>query len=404
MKIEQFLQRGSNLLKNLGHGQLVRNDQDGAVIEHEVSSIDACLAILSDAHKPEIRRVEVRMGEKFYGKTEEFRRRADQQARAFVRDGSTSYALSISKADLLDDQSHIYVQIFKRQHSHQATGGKVTPPVDKREVQIALIKEIAYASMLARKNHAQSCVSGITVICRDPGTDALLQVWHNDKESWNDTFRRVLEKNGVTSTPVFNADYRFEKHAPRTAEVGEGTLLIELHSASANQKQPGTTSPPIERNDWPSTNAVGTFDIGEDVSLSALVTWSGIGTDVIPGETPVSMALPGIIDRSLLARTSLTQFSPGLLQVASGSTPLRCGVEHGYLTLEAQQKRSRTGNERPIYFLVQKDGSEIPIVGKQRVESGNVTVLVGGPSHVVGRSPDGKEIRPIRINISLAGR
>lgn len=151
--MDPFLQIKNRLLGNLGQGRLIRINLDGVVIEHESSSLDSALAVIADALKHGVYRAEARLGEKFYDKTKEFQRRADQQDRAFVRDGSPLYALSISKTDLLDDQSRIYVQTYQHRHRHHVTGKKLSPLAKDREAKVALIEELSYAVKLARNSH-----------------------------------------------------------------------------------------------------------------------------------------------------------------------------------------------------------------------------------------------------------
>ena len=389
-----------------------QNDPGKGRKEYEARSRDHALALCADALRPGVARVEVRIGRDLAAKTnpEEFRRRADQQARAFVRDGRPVYALSVDWADLLDPQDRIFVRLFATSDTSAPTGSaamrKLTPK-EQTAIKEEIVREFRYSF---RQNSTPGWIAGVTLICRDAEIDFWLrQLRDGNLSAWTDAFRRLTEQEGGRATPSFCANYLFEEKAPRTDEVGAGRLIVtfgwtDTPAATGPAAAGPGPRPGVEQRASSPPSPGGTYEIGDEEQpqeqLAAWVTWAGLGADRIAGEAPVRVPLPGVVNRNVLRLTSLQKQDEDSLCVVSDAAPLELSLDQGCLAITGRVKHGRDGIERPTVYFV-SGASESALVGRRRFPSGRAELLIGGESHRVGTAPNGKPIRPVRILVAL---
>lgn len=383
---------------------------DGGVRYVEVSSLDAALALCADALRPDVTRVEVRLGRELAGTTNpaDFRTRADRQARAYVREGSPIYSLSVDWADPLQDGRTISVKVLSK-----ATTGSVENPTVRgrnltaREVQKIrqdIVGEFEYAVRNFPEKSAEPLqLAAVTVVCRDTDVHAWIAQAASDQAVWSRAFENLAHKHGLATRSGFTADFRFEQPGPGTRPVGEGDISIELHKTYARPKPEAPSFSPTS----PEQN--GTFDISDAAAAGtnwmARVTFLGLGNEILHDQAAVALPLPGVVDRLLLSRTALGRDAlPNLQVVSQTKCPLHVGVEDGKLTLQARVKRAPNGEERASHFLVDPQRGEIPLIGKTTIVADpghGVEILIGAESEKVARAPDGSLLRPVRIRVEL---
>lgn len=381
--------------------------------DFEVTSPDQALAICADALRSDVERVEVRIGRELANKTNpgDFRSRADRQARAFVRDGGHIYRLSVDWADALEDASRIYVRVAPKSSADLAAsaapGFRKLSPREAEAVRREIVSEFAWAARnLLNKSGGPPAVGSVRVLCRDSDVHGYIAQVANDAEAFARAFSNLARKHGLATLPGFGACFAFEPQGPATRPVGEGSISIELLADVAPVSRPKPGAVAVAE---PSSKTLGTFDISDDLAGqtapgTANVTLLGFGRELLPQQQAIPLALPGVINRSFLAQTSLATMAPlNLYVVSEHNCPLRIDVENGHLILHAKVKRGKNGDEKPSAFLVDPTAGEIALVGKKNIAARRAEVLIGGESDKVARAPDGKTLlRPVRIRIELS--
>ncbi len=373
----------------------------GGVTEFACPTPDAALAVCTDALRPDVERVEVRIGRDLAAKTnpEVFKRNAHHAARRFVRNGLTSYALSCDWADALDRQDKVFVRVIQRTTASRQ-GGK-TRALSEREIgQIRgeIAAEIKFAvEELAKSTREPVVLSGMTVVCRDTDAHSWLSHVAADSPAFTRSVISLAEPK-ARAAPDFAATYRFESALPNTTAVGQGLIAIELQQHATNLKPTASTA---ARAAVPARTA--TFEIYDESTTGGgqtlLVTFLGLGREMVTAQSPISLDLPAVINRQVLSATALSQHAANLLLV-SESNPLQVKAQGGHLCLAANARRGRNGIDRPGYFLI--DGErEIPIVGERIIATDSAEVVIGSESHRSGRAPDGTVLRPPRIRLVL---
>src|SRR6266581_4300149 len=310
-----------------------------------------------------------------------------------------SDALSCDWADALDRQDKVFVRVIQRTTASRQ-GGK-TRALSEREIgQIRgeIAAEIKFAvEELAKSTREPVVLSGMTVVCRDTDAHSWLSHVAADSPAFTRSVISLAEPK-ARAAPDFAATYRFESALPNTTAVGQGLIAIELQQHATNLKPTASTA---ARAAVPARTA--TFEIYDESTTGGgqtlLVTFLGLGREMVTAQSPISLDLPAVINRQVLSATALSQHAANLLLV-SESNPLQVKAQGGHLCLAANARRGRNGIDRPGYFLI--DGErEIPIVGERIIATDSAEVVIGSESHRSGRAPDGTVLRPPRIRLVL---
>lgn len=351
-------------------------------LEFSTASLDKALARISDLlGRPEIHRVEVGIGRDLADATnpEDFRHRVDGIARSFVRRGKAGFALSINWADVLDDQSLIHVQVFVSDEDDPTAAAPLKPKkVDTEVLKKELVAEVDFGVKTLREtNSGPMHIAALTVICRDSDLHPVLEKYSRDREGWNRSFQKLLVRTGAVPIVGFRANYCFDSKPEGTVVVGQGWLSIELELAGGDNDR---------------TVVLGQTDDRPLVH----VRWVGLGSETFDTETPLALPLPGVIDRSLLAKTALARRARACLQAVSQRYPLHVGLDNGGLTLTVDASNGAS----PKIFLID-NGKETPVIGTCRLPHKRAEVLIGGESWRTASAPDGQILRPVRIELKM---
>lgn len=386
-------------LRSLFHprAQLSRN-ADGTT-EYECRNADVALAVCADSLRPDVARLEVRIGRDLAESTNPEKLKTDvhRAARSFVRDGRTTYALSVDWADALERQDRVYVRIHPRAGGPSRTrGGRRPSAREADEVRREIADEFAFAiAQLKAKAPGPVIVEELTVVCRDAATDAWLSVIAADGPAFSRSLKTLAEKHARVAEG-FRASYRFETEMPGTTAVGQGLIAVDVVPRHGDRAAP---NPRPATAGGPAHSA--TYEICDEhppgARPLASVTFVGLGRDTVPEEPSIRLELPAVINRDVLSSTSLGRDAESLRTV-SDSNPLHVDLRDGRLWLCANARRSPSGSDRPGYFLVDGD-REIPLVGERSVV-GDAEILIGSESHRTGRSPRGAVLRPPRIRVA----
>ena len=415
----------------LGGGRVIQRDGDREVIVYETSSPDKALAKLAEfLDSTEIRRLEAHLGRDLASviSPEVFRRRMDQQARAYVILGKPVPEFSVDWANLLDAQGIISLTITrdkgKRQPAQGSESAAKAPSLLTAEQIQALKKDIVSEILYAVRQEQQKtgptvAVGGLDLICRDPAHHAYLEQITANVDAWTKTLKSVLSKvNGVVLAPTFIGGYRFELEGPRTAPLGQGSLLAVIHPAehsagSENDEPPKPTPRPVSETDSPTATtpsapqpaiAEGTYEIGDEADYHPMVhvQCSVVGANDAEPAQPLSLKVPGRITRQFLA-PALAQRDPHSLRLVSEDRhALDVAVEGNCLIVSAKVRQRSDGSQKPTHYLVDSDGHETPLVGRKKIrDGGTAVILVGGESSAQSHDPEGNLLRPVRVEISL---